>query len=71
MRGIEAKFARVVEFAPPPHGTVADAYPINAAYDGYGFVRSAMCEARRLQADPEVAQGRAFTACVPIDFRVR
>jgi hypothetical protein len=67
--GIEASFALLVEF--DANGKVVDAAPINAAYDDYGFVQAALKEARRLQADTGLTQGRPWTACMPIRFRIR
>lgn len=65
--GVEGRLALLVVFA--EDGTVSEVYPVNAAYDRWGFTRSAMRTARNLKADPP--PGRRITACLPIDFRLR
>ncbi len=66
-QGIEARLALLVDFG--ADGGVVDAFPVNAAYDRWGFAESAIKVARRLKAEPPPA--RAMRACIPIDFRLR
>lgn len=67
VEGIEGRLALIVEFA--ADGTVSDAYPVNAAYDHWGFTNAALQAVRKLKADPPPR--RAVRACVPVDFRLR
>jgi outer membrane biosynthesis protein TonB len=64
---IEARFAVIALFG--TDGAVKDTYPVNAAYDRYGFAQNAMIAVRRLKLEPPPA--REFTACIPIDFLLR
>lgn len=66
-QGVEARLALIVQFS--AEGAVVDAFPVNAAYDRWGFAKSAMQAARRLRMDPPPQ--RALTTCVLIDFRIR
>lgn len=66
-QGVEARLALLVDFG--ADGSVVDAFPVNAAYDRWGFAESAIKVARRLKAEPP--PGRAMRACIPIDFRLR
>lgn len=65
--GVEARLALIVEFG--ADGTVSDSYPVNAAYDRWGFTQGAMQAVRKLKADP--APGRTVLACIPLHFRLR
>jgi TonB family protein len=65
--GVEARLALLVQF--DADGRVSDVFPVNAAFDEWGFTHAAMAAARRLHADPP--PGRSSTACVPVEFRVR
>jgi hypothetical protein len=67
VEGAQARFALLVTF--DTDGNVKDTYPVNAAYDRYGFAQNAMNAARRLKADPPPSQ--AVMACIPIDFLLR
>lgn len=64
---IEARFAVIALFG--TDGAVKDTYPVNAAYDRYGFAQNAMNAVRRLRVEPPPA--REFVACIPIDFLLR
>lgn len=64
---IQARFAVIAIFG--ADGAVKDAYPVNAAYDRYGFAQNAMNAVRRLKVEPP--PGREFLACIPIDFQLR
>jgi TonB family protein len=64
---IEARFAVIAQFG--ADGAVKDAFPVNAAYDRYGFAQNAMNAVRRLKVEPP--PGREFMACIPIDFLLR
>jgi TonB family protein len=67
VEGAQARFALLVTF--DTDGSVKDIFPVNAAYDRYGFAQNAMNAARRLKADP--APSQAVMACIPIDFLLR
>lgn len=64
---VEARLALVVEF--DAGGAVQDVFPVNAAYDRWGFANAAMRAARLMKAEP--APGRPVSACVPVDFLIR
>jgi len=65
--GIQARFAVVAIFG--ADGAVKDTYPVNAAYDRYGFAQSAMNAVRRLKVEPP--PGHEFMACIPVNFQLR
>ncbi len=67
LSGVEARLAVVVEF--DASGAVTDAYPVNAAYDEWGFARAAVESAKRMRGESDT--GRPFQACVPVEFRLR
>jgi TonB family protein len=63
-----ASFALIVEFG--PDGKATDVYTVNAFRDDDGFAQAALRAARRFEANQAVAQGRPFTVCVPVSFKV-
>lgn len=65
--GVEAKLALLVEFG--ADGVPTDVYPVNSAYDKWGFAAAGIQVARRLRAESDL--GRPFTACLPITFLLR
>lgn len=65
--GIQASFAVIAIFG--ADGAVKDTYPVNAAYDRYGFAQNAMTAVRRLKVEPP--PGREFMSCIPINFLLR
>jgi hypothetical protein len=69
LNNVDASFAVVIEF--DAAGKVTDVYPINAAYDEYGMLQSAVKEFHLLQANPAVTQGRPVTVCSSVRFTVR
>lgn len=66
-QGVEASLAIIVLFS--TEGAVVDAFPVNAAYDPWGFAKSAMQASRQLRMEPPPQH--AIAVCVPIEFRIR
>ena len=66
-QGIEADLAVLIEFA--HDGTVKDAFPVNAAYDKWGFTQAALRRVTALRMEP--APGQIVLTCVPLAFRLR
>ena len=67
MAGVEASLSMIVVFG--TDGGVKDAFPVNLAHEPYGFAQTGLRAVRRLKAEPPPPND--FTACVPVDFRLR
>ncbi len=67
LANVEGSLSMIVVFG--TDGAVKDAYPVNLAYEPYGFAQSALRAVRRLKAEPPPPND--FSACVPVDFRLR
>ncbi len=67
LAGVEGSLSMIVVFG--TDGAVKDAFPVNLAHEPYGFAQTALRAVRRLKADPSPPND--FTACVPVDFRLR
>lgn len=66
-QGVQGRLALLVEF--DADGRVSDAYPVNAAYDEWGFAHAAIAAARRLRMDPPPEE--RLIACLPVMFLIR
>jgi len=65
--GVEASVAVLAEFS--EDGAVHDAFPVNAAYDRWGFTVAAVDAAKKLKLQEPT--GKSFIACVPLSFKFR
>lgn len=67
LQGVEGRLALIARFG--TDGKVEEVFPVNAAYDQWGFTASAMAAAKTLVADPPPA--KPVTVCMPIEFRIK